>query len=182
MPVSANCDSSNEGFGASVGDDDPDSPFFAPKSPEGMSLCYGCRPLHRCRLGIEAERMDEDSVVISRLSCSAKEEGGPRVAHGGWTAGVMDELVGHALTMRGEFVVTGTLTVKFVRPVPIEWPLLGRSWISGREGRKVFVEATIELESSGAILAEARATMIKRPDSHFESHYRWLAEQQGPVV
>ena len=44
--------------------------------------------------------------------------------------------------MRDEFAVTGTLTVTFVKPVPIERPLIGRTRIVGREGRRVFVEAS----------------------------------------
>ncbi|WP_433602495.1 PaaI family thioesterase [Nocardia sp. CA-135953] len=163
--------------------DDPSSPFYSPESPGGMHLCHGCRRLNRCRFGVESERLDESGVVISQVVCSSDHEGGPQVAHGGWTAGVMDELVGHTLVLNREFGVTGTLTVKFVRPVPVGWPLLGRAWIEGRQNRKMFVRATLELESSGAILAEADAIMIKRPETHFEQHYQWLetqASQQDP--
>ncbi|WP_282597498.1 PaaI family thioesterase [Rhodococcus sp. DMU1] len=144
-----------------------------------MSLCHGCRRRNRCRLGIESEQLDEHGVVISRVVCPPGEEGGPKVAHGGWTAGVMDELVGHTLTMNAEFGVTGTLSVRFVRPVPLCWQLIGRAWITKHEGRKVFVNATLELENSGAIVAEADAIMVKRPETHFESHYKWLEGQRG---
>ncbi|MBY8862923.1 PaaI family thioesterase [Nocardia sp. CA2R105] len=118
--------------------------------------------------------------MISRVVCSSEHEGGPQVAHGGWTAGVMDELVGHTLVLNREFGVTGTLSVKFVRPVPVGWPLIGRARIEDAENRKVFVWATLELESSGAILAEADAIMIKRPETHFEQHYQWLETQADP--
>lgn len=151
----------------------------APESPDGVRLCFGCRALNRCRFGIERERLGDDGVVVSHVVCSRENEGGPEVAHGGWTASVMDELVGHTLLLNDEFAVTGTLTVKFVRPVPVGWPLIGRAWIVGRENRKAFVRATLELESSGAIVAEADATMIKRPASHFELHYQWLETQRG---
>lgn len=160
--------------------DDPSSLYYAPRSPSGVRLCHGCHRLNRCRFGIEGERLDESGVVISRVVCSSENEGGPEVAHGGWTASVMDELVGHTLVLNREFGVTGTLTVKFVRPVPIGWPLVGRAWTERVENRKVFVRATLELESSGAILAEADAIMIKRPDTHFQQHYRWLEEQGAP--
>ncbi|MGK2317962.1 PaaI family thioesterase [Gordonia rhizosphera] len=114
---------------------------------------------------------------MSEVVCPPEEEGGPDVAHGGWTASVMDELVGHTLVLRNELAVTGTLTVKFVKPVPVGWDLVGRAWITAREGRKVFVSATLELKSSGAILASADAVMVKRPADHFTDHYRWLEEQ-----
>lgn len=164
-----------------VDHNDPSSMFYTPKSPGGMSLCVGCRPLSRCRFGIDSERLDDDGTVISRVVCPPEQEGGPQVAHGGWTAAVMDELVGHTLIMNKEFGVTGTLTVKFVRPVPVEWALIGKARIVGRENQKVFVKATLELESSGSIVAEADAIMITRPATHFESHYEWLETQRGSV-
>ncbi|OOL33383.1 hypothetical protein GQ85_01825 [Rhodococcus rhodochrous] len=133
--------------------------------------------MNRCRFGIESESLDDDGVVTSRVVCPPDQEGGPAVAHGGWTSAVMDELAGHTLTMNGEFAVTGTLTVKYLRPVPIGWVLIGRACIDRREGRKVFVRATLELAASGAVLAEADAVMIGRPASHFESHRQWLSRQ-----
>jgi hypothetical protein len=57
--------------------------------------------LQRCRLGIEHETLNADRTVHSTLICPSDQEGGPQVAHGGWTAGVLDELSGHALLLRG---------------------------------------------------------------------------------
>ncbi len=151
-----------------------------PKSPGGVSLCYSCRRLGGCRMGIVTESLDDDGVVVSELSCSAENEGGIQVAHGGWTAGALDELVGHTTLLRGEFAVTGTLEVRFVKPVPIEVPLIGRAWIESRERRKVFVGASIELASSGAIVASAKAIMVTRDSDHFVKHQRWLQSQVKP--
>ncbi|MGW0043305.1 PaaI family thioesterase [Rhodococcus sp. NPDC003348] len=164
---------------AAVSGDGPSSEFYAPESPTGVALCHGCRRRNRCRFGIESEDLGADGVVISRVVCPSDQEGGPEVAHGGWTSAVMDELAGHTLTLNGEFAVTGTLTVVYRRPVPIGWELFGRAWIDRREGRKNFVRATLELASSGALLAEADAIMISRPASHFENHRQWLSGQQG---
>lgn len=162
---------------ASIDRGDPTSPFYAPESLGGVSLCHGCRRLEHCRFGIESEQLDEQGVVISRVVCPPDQEGGPDVAHGGWISAVMDELAGHTLTINSEFGVTGTLTVKFRRPVPVGWPLVGRARITGRERRKVFITATLELEESGALLAEAEAIMIQRSATHFQEHYEWLEGQ-----
>lgn len=164
---------------ASIDRSNPASPFYAPESPGGVSLCHGCRRLGRCRFGIESEQLDAHGVVISRVVCPPDQEGGPDVAHGGWISAVMDELAGHTLTISSEFGVTGTLIVKFRRPVPVGWPLVGRARITGRDGRKVFIAATLELEVSGALLVEAEAIMVRRPATHFEAHYEWLEGQRG---
>lgn len=156
---------------------DPRSPMYAPTSSTGVLLCHGCRAFDRCRMGLRLETLKPDGIVVSELVCPRHEEGGPNVAHGGWTAGVLDELVGHAMMMRDEFAVTGTLEVVFHRPLPIELPLVGKSWIDKREGRKAFVSARLELASNGALLASAKAIMVKRPAEHFERHEQWLQAQ-----
>jgi hypothetical protein len=89
----------------------------------------------------------------------------------------MDELVGHVMLLREEFSVTGTLEVVFCKPMPVELPLVGKAWIEKREGHKAFVSATIELKSSGALLATAKAIMVTRPADHFERHEKWLEGQ-----
>ena len=121
--------------------------------------------------------MRPDGIVVSELVCPRDSEGGPNVAHGGWTAGMLDELVGHAMMLREEFAVTGTLEVIFHKPMPIELPLIATSTIERREGRKAYVSARIELASSGALLASAKAIMVKRPAEHFEQHEKWLEAQ-----
>jgi acyl-coenzyme A thioesterase PaaI-like protein len=161
---------------------DPSSPIYAPLSPSGVSLCRGCLAAARCRLGLQSEQLAGEGTLVSEVQCPEDQQGGPRVAHGGWTAGVLDELAGHALVLRGEFVVTGTLTVIFVRPVPVQWPLIGRSWITRREGRKVFVSATLELAETGEVLAHADAIMVKRPAEHFAKHEQWLDNQRAQPV
>ncbi|MGZ5391126.1 MAG: PaaI family thioesterase [Mycobacterium sp.] len=97
------------------------------------------------------------------------------MAHGGWTAGVLDEMVGHVLHFQGELAVTGTLQVKFVKPVPIERPLIGRTRIVRREGRRVFVEAELELAGTDVVVASAEAIMVRRPADHFDRHDEWLS-------
>lgn len=128
-------------------------------------------------MGLTRETLREDGIVESELVCPRKEEGGRNVAHGGWTAGVLDELVGHTLLIRGEFAVTGTLTVTFRKPTPVELPLIATSRIVRREGRRVFVAAEIRLQSGGAVLANAEAVMVRRPEDHFDRHDTWLAEE-----
>jgi acyl-coenzyme A thioesterase PaaI-like protein len=116
-----------------------------------------------------------DGSVHSEIACPVDHEGGPRVAHGGWIAGVLDEMSGHALLMRDEFAVTGELTVKFVKPVPIERALTGTMRITERDGRRVHVDGELRLAGAEEVLATSRAVMIRRPNDHFRRHQTWLA-------
>ncbi len=151
--------------------------MYTPTSPTGVFLCHGCHALDRCRMGLQRETLGADGIVVSEIVCPSDSEGGPNVAHGGWTAGILDELVGHAMILRDEFAVTGTLEVVFHKPMPIELPLIGRAAIEKRDGRKAFVSARIELASNGTLLASAKAIMVKRDADHFERHEAWLEGQ-----
>jgi len=162
-----------------IHDDGRDDGLRAVRSGIGVVLCVSCQRISRCRLGLRRETLQPDGVVVSEIECPRDNEGGPNVAHGGWTAGIFDEMVGHALLLHGEFVVTGTLQVKFLKPVPVERPLIGRAREVGREGRRVSVEADMVLSGTDVVLASAEAIMVRRPADHFEQHEEWLSGLKG---
>lgn len=149
-----------------------------PKSEGGVPLCGSCQRTGVCRLGVRQEVL-ADGVVTSDLVCPASHEGGPNVAHGGWTASVMDEVIGHLPLHHDQLSVTATLTVDFVKPVPIERPLRARAWIDKVEGRKWFLAGELVLLPGGSVLAKARGVWVARDPSHFARHQQWLAEQDS---
>ncbi len=102
------------------------------------------------------------------------------MAHGGWTAGVLDEVLGHVPILLGQLSVTGTLTVRFLKPVPIERPLEARAWVDRVERQKWFCSGQLVLASSGAELATATVVRIARDGpSHFNAFEAWLKDQEG---
>jgi acyl-coenzyme A thioesterase PaaI-like protein len=158
---------------------DPTSSLFADVSPTGVLLCRSCRVQRRCRLGVDREVLADDGSARTEVTCPADHEGGPGVAHGGWIAGVLDEMSGHALLLRDEFAVTGELSVKFVKPIPIERALIGTMTITGRDGRRVYVSGELRLADANELLATSQAVMIRRPGDHFERHEKWLASLES---
>jgi acyl-coenzyme A thioesterase PaaI-like protein len=155
------------------------SDFQVPPTGGPVALCGACRRLGRCRLGLGREEMQPDGSVVTHLVCDESNEGGPDVAHGGWTAGVFDEVLGHVPVLSGELAVTGELTVRYVKPVPIGRPLVARAWTERREGRRWYVAGELVLQSTGAVLARGNAVMVVRPGDHFARHQAWLAEQDA---
>lgn len=147
--------------------------------PGAIALCGACSRLGACRLGLRTETLGPDGVVTTELVCAETEEGGPGVAHGAWTAGVLDELVGHVPLLSGRLAVTGELSVRFVKPVPIGRPLVATAWRERQEGSRWFVRARLVLAGSGAELARADAVLVERDRGHFARHRAWLAEQDG---
>ena len=144
----------------------------------GVAMCGACRLSGTCRLGLTTEVLGDDDVARFAVVCPPEHEGGPGVAHGGWTAGVMDEVLGHVPLLHGQMSVTGTLTVRFERPVPIGRPLQASAWIERRDPRKLLVAGELVLASSGAVLASANGTfVIRQAGTHFARFEEWLAEQ-----
>jgi acyl-coenzyme A thioesterase PaaI-like protein len=150
---------------------DPDRPY---------RLCLPC--LERqgtCRMGMRAERMQSDGSIETDLVCPPDGEGGPGVAHGGWTAGALDEIVGHLPMLNGALAVTGELKVRFVRPVPVARQLRAHTRLARRDGSRWYVESTLRLASTDAVLAVAGGIMVERDINHFARHRAWLAEQDA---
>jgi acyl-coenzyme A thioesterase PaaI-like protein len=149
-----------------------------PRSDGGVALCGACRRGGTCRLGLTTERLDEGGVAHFEITCPPEHEGGPGVAHGGWTAAVLDEVLGHVPLLNDRMSVTGTLTVRFEKPVPIGRPLEARAWTERREPRKWHLAGELVLASSGAPLAGAQGVFVLRDAAaHFGAFERWLAEQ-----
>ena len=162
----------------------PDSPWAGgdfqqpPRTDGGVALCGACSHLGHCRLGLTTEKLDDAGVTHFELVCPADYEGGPTVAHGGWTAGVLDEVIGHVPIQHEQLSVTGTLTVRFVKPVPIERPLEARGWVDRVEGVKWYCSGELVLASSNAVLATGTGVWIARDrDAHFGGFKTWLADQ-----
>lgn len=147
-----------------------------PLTDTGVVMCGACTAQRRCRLGVQRERLDGE-VALFDLHCPRDHEGGPNVAHGGWTASVMDEMLGHVPLLHRQMTVTATLTVNFVKPVPVERRLRARAWVDRVEGSKWFASGELLLPPSDAVLATATGIWVARDPSHFARHEKWLAEQ-----
>ncbi len=83
---------------------------------------------------------------------------GPRgAAHGGIVTTYLDEvLAGAAVRATDRLSVTGEITVRFVKPVPLETPILGRGRLTARHDRYVDVEGSLEKLATSEVLARAR--------------------------
>jgi acyl-coenzyme A thioesterase PaaI-like protein len=149
-----------------------------PRTDGDVALCGACRKTGTCRLGLTTERLDADGVAHFEITCPPEHEGGPGVAHGGWTAAILDEALGHVVLLNDRMSVTGTLTIRFDKPVPIGRPLEARAWAERRDASKWHLAGELVLASSRASLARAHGVFVLRDGAtHFGEFERWLAEQ-----
>ena len=61
----------------------------------------------------------EDGVVHGRATFGPLYCGAPDLVHGGVVAAVMDELLGVANVVNGRGAMTGTLTIRYLKPTPL---------------------------------------------------------------
>lgn len=118
--------------------------------------CFGCGPEHPTGLRVRCFRTPDG--VLSPIVVPSRYEGPPGAVHGGIVAAYLDEVLGGAVVRAtGRPAVTGELTVRYVRPVPSDTPLLGRGRLVADNGRYVDVEGSLEELDGGRVVATARA-------------------------
>jgi len=124
--------------------------------------CFGCGPQHP--IGLRVRCFKTDGGVLSPIVIPARFAGPPGSAHGGIVAGHLDEvLAGAAVRHGGRIYVTGELTVRYVKPVPLETPLLGRGRVVKDHGKYLDLEGTLEDYRSQTVLAQARGRFLPLP-------------------
>jgi len=117
--------------------------------------CFGCGPGHPTGLHIRCFKTD--GGVVSPVLVERRWEGPPGAAHGGIVAAYLDEiLAGAVVRATGRVAVTGELTVRYVRPVPLETPLVGGARVVAAHGRYADVEGRIERLDTAEVLATGR--------------------------
>ncbi len=122
---------------------------------DGAGTCYGCGPKNPSGLRLQFFETDEgvevDYVAPEHLA------GAPGVVHGGVQATLLDEaMCMTAYAKAGTPVVTGELTVRYVRAVPTGTPLKIRGRIAQHRARSFFIEGAITLAATGEELTRAR--------------------------
>lgn len=154
------------------------TPYIAPTPDSvGHRLCASCVKNGACRLGLRCLGLGDDGVIEFDILCSESFEGGPKVAHGGWTAATLDEMLGTVAMLHKTLTVTKSLSVEFLKPVPIGQPLKGRSWNSHKEGHRWHNVGEITLAATGVVLGRATGVFSERKPDHFQKHDAWLAAE-----
>jgi acyl-coenzyme A thioesterase PaaI-like protein len=85
-------------------------------------------------------------------------EGPPGHAHGGIIAALFDDATAFLTRLLDETCMASELTVHYRRPVPIGQPLHIEARVTGRDGRRIYTEAT--MHHGDATVARATCTKV----------------------
>jgi acyl-coenzyme A thioesterase PaaI-like protein len=122
----------------------PYSPAIGPRNPVAPPAVLEPQP---------------DGSVIGWFEGAPPFNGPPGFVHGGVIALVFDELLGVVGVVQGAGAMTGTLTIRYRRPTPIERRVDLHAWLDRVEGRKVFIRG--EMRVDGEVTAEAEGVFIR---------------------
>ncbi len=85
-------------------------------------------------------------------------EGPPGCLHGGYIAGIFDEVLGAAQTLSGQAGMTGRLTIHYRSPTPLNTDLHLKARLESVSGRKILCKGT--LHAGDRLCAEAEGLFI----------------------
>ena len=111
----------------------------------------------------------EGRQVHARATFSRQYEGPPGYVHGGVIAGVFDMICGLANLASGNHGMTGTLTIRYLRPTPLYTEILIEGSAVGRDGRKNFVSARFLHDAK--VTAEADGVFVELGDRHAREYF-----------
>ena len=114
---------------------------------------------------VDLEVRFEGDEVVADVVLRRAFEGAPGRAHGGIVAAAFDDVTGFVIGKVQEPAFTGELTVRYVKPVPVDEHLEMRARLDGRERRKLFISA--EARARTEIVATCRAIYITVDPSRF---------------
>lgn len=94
-------------------------------------------------------------------------EGPPGCVHGGFIAAAFDEILGLAQSLSGKVGMTGTLTVKYRRPTPLQTELRLEGTVDSVSGRKVLTSG--RMYAGEVLTAEATGLFISIQPEAFDA-------------
>jgi len=118
-------------------------------------MCFGCGRNNPC--GVKLRFHWDGKVAKSEFTTTELHQGWKDIIHGGILTTLLDEAMAYAAYFENVAGVTGTMEVKFRRPVSIGQQLKITAWITNRERRFAETRAQLTL-SDGTVVAEAKAT------------------------
>lgn len=142
--------------------------------PENVSHCYGCGQ-HNSH-GHQIKTYWEGDETVTRFKPESYHTSVPGYAYGGLIASLIDchsTGTAAAAMYRSEAremdtlppfrFVTGSLTVKFLKPTPLTDLIEIRGRVTEIKGRKVVVETTVLV--GGVVTASGDVVALQMPDS-----------------
>jgi acyl-coenzyme A thioesterase PaaI-like protein len=103
---------------------------------------------------------DGRAAIEARVTLGRLYEGPPNGVHGGYVAGMFDDVLGATQWLiEGPTGLTGTLDVRYRKLTPLDTELVFVAWVHRVSGRRIQARATCH--AGGVLTAEAEALFVR---------------------
>lgn len=123
------------------------------------NLCFGCGPANPGGLQLKFVLSPTGRSYLCEFELSAQFGGPPGHAHGGIIATILDEAMGKANKLKGKVALTRRLEVDYLRPVPLDQPLVAEGSVRRVRGRAIYNHAELR-NANGVVLARSRGKFL----------------------
>jgi acyl-coenzyme A thioesterase PaaI-like protein len=148
-----------------------------PDRSEEDHNCFGCGRLNEHGLHLDLVPDPDGDGVRAAFVQPVRTEGYTGMVHGGIITTVLDEVMAWSLYRHNIWAVTGALTTRYRKPIPLGEKTTARGFLVRDRGRAIEVRGEIRRDTDGALLADATATFIRVP----ESQARTWQERYGEI-
>lgn len=121
--------------------------------------CYACGPLNPSGFKLRFAH-PQPGQLRARVTFKKEHQGYKNIVHGGLIGTLLDEMMVNLAWVEGTPAVTGSYTVRLIKPIRVgaEVQLEGR--IDRKTPRLIYASATAR-GTDGQLLAEAEATCVR---------------------
>ena len=123
------------------------------------NFCFACGKNNSQGMHLRFTYDEERDLFVCRFRLGKRYTGPPGHAHGGIIATILDEAMGKVNKLRHVVALTSTITVDYLKPVPLNKPLRAES----REVRvreRYHTNAAEILNQKGEVLAKSTGVFI----------------------
>jgi len=118
-------------------------------------LCFVCGEENKQGMQITFET-DPAGKARADLVISPQYQGYTQITHGGIVATLLDEAMAKACLAAGLDAFTAEITVKFLKPLPVESPVRVEGQVHEKRHRLVTTTALLQVEGEPYATAEAK--------------------------
>lgn len=121
------------------------------------SNCFGCGAENPASMKIPSTFDENNQRVFFEYIFGKNYEGAPNYVHGGILSAILDEAQGVLCHHIGYFVMTDSLSIKYLKAVPLDTPVLLEAYSTIRKRKRLYTRASIYDKNSGSKLVESSA-------------------------
>jgi uncharacterized protein (TIGR00369 family) len=136
--------------------------------------CFVCGNDNANGMHLKFSLDEEARQAICHFKLSRRYTGPPGHCHGGIIATILDEAMGKVNKFRNVLALTGSMEIKYLKPVPLGQRLTAVGYEQAVEGRRHINAAEIR-NDKGDVLARSTGTFIAiDPEKMFAKHMQSL--------